>query len=108
MEKTCYIYDLIICTFHFIYQQNYYDAHGLNDPVGFPNQEDPPSLPSPFNVTKTFIKDEVASSSDPELTPLMMQFGQFLDHDLTLSAEESGGAACLRRRYLQCRTRMNL
>ncbi|CAB4025491.1 peroxidasin homolog isoform X3, partial [Paramuricea clavata] len=75
----------------------YYDAHGLNDPVGFPNQRDLPSLPSPFNITKNFIKDEVASSSDPELSPLMMQFGQFLDHDLTLSAEESGGAACLRR-----------
>ena len=59
-----------------------------------------PTIPPPFNVTKHFIKDEVASSADPDLTPLMMQFGQFLDHDLTLSAEESGGDACLKRRYL--------
>lgn len=78
--------------------QKYYDDNGLNDPVGFPNQTDPPPLPSPFRVTTDFIKDEVASSVDPELTPLMMQFGQFLDHDLTLSAEEPGGVDCLRRR----------
>ncbi|XP_028415842.1 peroxidasin-like protein [Dendronephthya gigantea] len=73
----------------------YYDADGLNDPFGFPNQPDAPLLPSPFEVTDNYIKDEVANSTDPELTPLMMQFGQFMDHDLTLSAEEVGAEKCL-------------
>ena len=68
--------------------------------MGFPNQPNPPSLPSPFKVSNNFIKDEVASGTDPELTPLMMQIGQFLDHDLTLSAEETGGSACLAITYV--------
>ncbi len=68
--------------------------------MGFPNQPNPPSLPSPFKVSNNFIKDEVASGTDPELTPLMMQLGQFLDHDLTLSAEETGGSACLAITYV--------
>lgn len=94
LNAECF-YDFLLLS---ILRQKYYDINGLNDPVGFPNQINPPLLPPPFQITTDFIKDEVASSVDPELTPLMMQFGQFLDHDLTLSAEEPGGVACLRRR----------
>jgi hypothetical protein len=69
--------------------------------VGFPNQPNPPPLPSPFEVSKDFIKDEVAGTTeDQALTPLMMQFGQFMDHDFTLSAEESGASQCLTITYV--------
>ena len=80
--------------------QKYYDVDGLNDPIDYPNQPNAPALPSPFKVSKEFIKDEVASSVDPKYTPAVMQFGQFLDHDLDLSAGAEGSTACLSIRYL--------
>jgi hypothetical protein len=79
--------------------QKYFDVDGLNDPIGYPNQPNAPEMPSPFKVSKDFIKDEVASSSDQNLTPAVMQFGQFLDHDLDLSAGGEGSTACLSIRY---------
>ncbi|XP_028395858.1 uncharacterized protein LOC114519877 [Dendronephthya gigantea] len=72
----------------------YYDPDGLNDPIGFPGQINAPNIPSPYAVSRDFIRDEVASSADPSLTQAVMQMGQFLDHDLDLSAGGEGSTAC--------------
>ena len=66
----------------------YFDVDGLNDPIGYPNQPNAPLVPSPHSVSRNFIKDEVlASSRQLPLTHLLMQFGQFIDHDLDLAVE---------------------
>ena len=66
----------------------YFDEDGLNDPIGYPNQPNAPDVPSPHAVSRHFIKDEVAaSSSSSTLTHAVMQFGQFIDHDLDLAVE---------------------
>ena len=80
--------------------QVYYDPDGLNDPIGLPGQSDVPNMPSPFEVSRDFIKDEVASSADPNLTPAVMQMGQFLDHDFDLSAGGEGNKACRSIKYV--------
>ena len=66
----------------------YFDADGLNDPIGYPNQPNAPNVPSPHIISRDFIKDEVtASSTSDTLTHAVMQFGQFIDHDLDLAVE---------------------
>ena len=66
----------------------YFDEDGINDPIGYPNQPNAPDVPSPHAVSRDFIKDEVAaSSSSSTLTHAVMQFGQFIDHDLDLAVE---------------------
>ena len=44
------------------------------------------------------MRDEVASSAT-DLTHAVMQMGQFLDHDLDLSAGGEGSTACISIRY---------
>ena len=66
----------------------YFDADGLNDPLGYPDQPNAPVVPSPLNISRNFIKDEVANSpKSSTLTHVVMQFGQFIDHDLDLAVE---------------------
>lgn len=66
----------------------YFDADGLNDPVGYPDQPNAPSVPSPHKVSRNFIKDEVVASSRlSDNSHALMQFGQFIDHDLDLAVE---------------------
>ncbi|XP_028416035.1 lactoperoxidase-like [Dendronephthya gigantea] len=72
--------------FHRILKAKYFDEDGLNDPIGYPNQPNAPSVPSPHQVSRDFIKDEVAASPSM-LTHAVMQFGQFIDHDLDLAVE---------------------
>ena len=75
----------------------YFDADGLNDPIGYPNQPNAPDVPSAFEVSRDFIKDEVAaasSSSSSVLTHVIMQFGQFVDHDLDLVGDSEGSDNC--------------
>jgi hypothetical protein len=78
------------------YQPKICDGH---DPIGYPNQPKAPSIPSPFKISRDLIRDEIASSAARSLTPAVMQFGQFLDHDLDLSAGGEGSTACLSIRY---------
>lgn len=72
----------------------YFDVDGLNDPIGFPNQPNAPSVPSPFEISRDFIIDEVASKSSPTLTHVVMQYGQFVDHDLDLAVDSEGSDMC--------------
>ena len=69
-----------------ILKAKYFDEDGLNDPIGYPNQPNAPSVPSPHKVSRDFIKDEVAALPSI-LTHAVMQFGQFIDHDLDLAVE---------------------
>ena len=60
-------------------------ADGLNEPVGFSTTD----LPSARKVSLEVLaipRDKVDDSDT--LTHMVMQFGQFLDHDLGLTAEE--------------------
>lgn len=80
-------------TFIRIQPAQYFDADGINDPIGYPDQPNAPDLPSPFEISKDFIKDKVATSS-PDLTHAVMQIGQFVDHDLDLTADSEGSDEC--------------
>lgn len=73
----------------------YYDVNGLSDPAGFPDQPYTPELPSPHRVSKEFIIHVTeASGNKNRYSHMMMQWGQFLDHDLSFTAESEGAEKC--------------
>ena len=73
----------------------YYDHEGLNDPIGFPGQANVPDIPKTFEVVKKFIIEQDDSSQYPLAhSHLFMQFGQFLDHDFSLSPESQSSDNC--------------
>lgn len=73
----------------------YYDVNGLSDPAGFPDQPFAPDLPSPHRVSKEFvIHTTEASGNKQQYSHMMMQWGQFLDHDISFTAESEGAEKC--------------
>ena len=73
----------------------YHDINGLNDPLGFPSQPLAPKVPSPFEIAKSFIvRQTKLLTSQSKFSHAVMQWGQWLDHDLGLSPESEGGDSC--------------
>ena len=72
----------------------YFDSEGLNDPIGFPDQPLAPNVPSPFEVARDFIKEQDIPSTSNIYSHAVMQWGQWLDHDLDLSPESESSDNC--------------
>ena len=75
----------------------YFDHEGLNDPIGFPGQSNVPDIPGTFKVVREFIAEQVkAEGRKTTFSHAVMQFAQFLDHDLDLSPEIENSGRCLK------------
>lgn len=73
----------------------YYDDNRLSDPIGFPDQPFAPPMPSPHLVSQEFLVHRArAKRSRSRYSHMLMQWGQFLDHDLTFTAESEGAEKC--------------
>ncbi|XP_046846471.1 eosinophil peroxidase-like [Xenia sp. Carnegie-2017] len=74
----------------------YFDAEGLSEPAGGGlDQPNAPDLPNPSNVTDQYIVIQNKNQPNRDgITHLFMQWGQFLDHDLTLAPESENGDIC--------------
>ena len=73
----------------------YYDVNGLSDPVGFPDQPFAPDLPSPHRISNEFLVHVTrAKGNNNNLSHMMMQWGQFLDHDISFTADSEGAERC--------------
>ena len=76
-------------------EAKYFDTEGLGEPVGAGDQPGAPHLPNPFEVTDEFIvEQEKSQKSQEKLLHMFMQWGQFIDHDMTLAPESEGGDVC--------------
>ena len=77
----------------------YHDVDSLSDPIGFPNQPSAPNLPSAHAISQQFFihidKARDVHASGMRYTHMLMQWGQFLDHDVTFTAESEGSEKCI-------------
>ena len=79
----------------------YFDPDEFKDPIGFPGQNNVPDIPATFKVVKDFITQQTKPQIPVrKLSHLVMQFGQFLDHDLDLSPETENSDKCMNTRYV--------
>ena len=74
----------------------YFDAEGLEEPAGGGiDQPNAPDLPNPSFVTDEYIVIQAKNQPNPDrITHMLMQWGQFVDHDLTLAPESENGDVC--------------
>lgn len=76
-------------------EPEYVDPDFLNLPKGSPDQFKDYGLPSTSQVSRDFIISQAfPKSSQVPTSHALMQWGQFLDHDLSLSPEAEGADAC--------------
>ena len=88
---------------HFFVAAQYFDADGLSEPIGFPDLPEAPPLPSAHHVSKTFFILQKHTwqphTSDSSYSYMVMQWGQFIDHDIAMTAESEGAHHCIFPRY---------
>ena len=74
----------------------YFDAEGLDEPVGGgANQPNAPDVPNPSVVTEDYLIIQVKNQPNRDrITHMFMQWGQFIDHDMTLAPESENGDVC--------------
>ena len=78
----------------------YFDRDGLNAPIGFPGTPNVPGIAETFKVVTKIIKEQIQSERiNTAFSHALMQFGQFLDHDLDLAPEIENSGKCERVRY---------
>ena len=80
--------------FNRIIKAKYWDTEGYGEPYGLPGQESGVDLPSPHLISERYIKRRTKDRKNGDFTHMMMQWGQFLDHDITFTAESEGSARC--------------
>lgn len=75
---------------------SYFDAEGLGEPAGGGvDQPNAPDLPNPSVVTEEYIVIQAKNQPNRDsITHMFMQWGQFLDHDMTLAPESENGDVC--------------
>ena len=85
-----------------LFPARYYDVQGLNDPIGYPDQPLAPKVPSPFEVSRDFLSAQDEPSRNKRVhSHLLMQWGQWVDHDLSLAPESESSDACQEVRYVK-------
>lgn len=78
-----------------IIKARYWDTEQLGEPVGFPGQEFAPPLPSPHVISTSYVLSrQNGTGTGTKFSHMMMQWGQFIDHDITFTAESEGSESC--------------
>jgi peroxidase len=80
--------------FNRIIKAKYWDTEGCGEPHGFPGQLLAAPLPSPHLISKRYVKHRKPGNRGGTFSHMMMQWGQFLDHDITFTAESEGSEHC--------------